>query len=82
MSAPSEFHNLLAARFVREVIGPAIKNGATYAQLMVLFESCQLGVMESLVRHYELAPHVAAGLVEASVQATLERFTELRKGGA
>lgn len=78
MSDQSEFHNLLAARFVREIIGPAIKNGATYAELMVIFETAQVGMLEVLHRHYELTPQVATGLCEESLQQAIERFAGLR----
>jgi hypothetical protein len=80
MSAASELHNLLAGRFVRDVAGPAIKNGATYAEMMTLFESCQLGMLELLNVHFEMTPAVAVGLLEASQHAAIERFAEKRKG--
>ncbi|TIM16234.1 MAG: hypothetical protein E5Y67_03305 [Mesorhizobium sp.] len=78
MSAASELHNLLSARFVREVIGPAVKRGATYAELMVLFESVQFGMMEILHRHYELAPATAVSLCEESLHSAIERFAGAR----
>lgn len=78
MSEKSEFHNLLTGRFVRDIIGPAIKSGATYAELMVIFESVQLGMMEVLNRHYDLSPQVATGLCEASLQSAIERFAGRR----
>ncbi|MCV3209639.1 hypothetical protein OHD62_17495 [Mesorhizobium sp. YC-39] len=78
MSRASELHDLLSGRFVRDVIGPAIKGGATYSELMVLFESCQFGMMEVLHRHYELAPAVASGLCEASIHRAIERFAAER----
>ena len=74
MSDRSDLHNLLSSRFVRDVIGPAVKSGATYADLMVIFESTQLGMLEILNRHYELTPQVATGLCEVSLQAAIERF--------
>jgi hypothetical protein len=77
-SAATEFHNLLSGRFVRDIIGPAIKNGATYAELMVIFETVQFGMMEILHRHYELAPSVAAGLCEESLHRAVERFAGAR----
>ncbi|MER9471037.1 hypothetical protein [Mesorhizobium sp. M0520] len=79
MSAASDLHNLLSGRFVREVIGPAIKGGATYAELMVLFETVQFGMMEVLHRHYELAPAAAVGLCEESLHTAIERFADARK---
>ena len=82
MSAASDLHNLLSARFVRDVIGPSVKNGATYAELMVLFESVQFGMMEILHRHYELTPQVAASLCEESLHSAVERFAGARKGEA
>lgn len=74
MSAASDLHNLLAGRFVRDVAGPAIKNGATFAEIMVLFESVQLSMMEILNRHYEVSPQATVGLMEASLQAAIVRF--------
>ncbi|AZO51232.1 MULTISPECIES: hypothetical protein [unclassified Mesorhizobium] len=74
MTSQSETHNLLARRFVREIIGPAIKDGGTYAELMVIFESATLCIMEVLNLHYELSPQVATGLCEASLQNAIERF--------
>ncbi|MER9665506.1 hypothetical protein [Mesorhizobium sp. M0203] len=83
MSRASELHHLLSGRFVREVIGPAIKGGATYAELMVLFETVQFSLMEVLHRHYELAPATAVGLCEESLHAAIERFASARnKDGA
>lgn len=79
MSAASDLHNLLSGRFVRDVAGPAIKSGGTYAELMTLFESCQLGMLEILNVHYELTPAVAVGLLEASQHAAIERFAAKRK---
>ncbi|OWK18300.1 hypothetical protein AJ88_03710 [Mesorhizobium amorphae CCBAU 01583] len=70
----SETHNLLARRFVHEIIGPAIKDGATYGDLMVIFESAQFCMMEVLNLHYELAPAVAVGLCEECLHAASERF--------
>ncbi|MDX8513586.1 hypothetical protein [Mesorhizobium captivum] len=77
MADQVDLHNLLSGRFVRDVMGPAIKNGATYADLMVIFESTQVGMLEILNRHYELTPQVATGLCEASLQAAIERFAVL-----
>ncbi|TIU65484.1 MAG: hypothetical protein E5W25_20500 [Mesorhizobium sp.] len=77
MSAASD-HNELAGRFVRDVAGPAIKNGATFADMVVLFESVQLGMMEILNRHYEVSPQASVGLLEASLQAAIERFAGKR----
>ncbi|MER8560132.1 hypothetical protein [Mesorhizobium sp. M0578] len=83
MSAASDLHDLLSGRFVREVIGPAIKGGATYAELMVLFETVQFGMMEVLHRHYELAPATAVSLCEESLHSAIERFAGARnKDGA
>ncbi|RWF66882.1 hypothetical protein [Mesorhizobium sp.] len=79
MSTASDLHNLLSGRFVRDVIGPAVKNGATYSELMVLFESVQLSMLEILNRHYEVAPAAAVGLLEASLQTAIERFAGNRK---
>lgn len=73
---PAELHDLLAARFVREVIGPAIRNGARSTDLVVLFESCQAGTMQALARHYELKPATVVGLMEAALQRAIERFAE------
>lgn len=78
MATPSELHNLLSGRFVREVIGPAVKNGATYAELMVIFETVQFGMMEVLHRHYDLTPPVAVGLCEESLHSAIERFAGQR----
>lgn len=75
-----EFHNLLSDRFVRDIIGPAIKNGTAYADLMVVFESAQTAMLEVLNLHYKMEPAVAVGLVEASLHRAIERFAELRKG--
>lgn len=80
MTAASDLHNLLSGRFVRDVVGPAIKSGASYSEMMVLFESCQFGMLEILSRHYDLAPATAVGLIEASQQAAIERFAGNRKG--
>lgn len=77
--ADSDLHNLLSGRFVREVIGPAVKSGATYAELMVLFESVQFGMMEVLHRHYEITPQVATSLCEESLHSAIERFASARK---
>ncbi|QND67660.1 hypothetical protein HB777_29460 [Mesorhizobium loti] len=74
MTSQPETHNLLARRFVHEIIGAAIKDGATYADLMVLFESAQLCIMEVLNLHYQLSPQVATDLCEASLQNAIERF--------
>ncbi|MDG4903164.1 hypothetical protein P9279_21890 [Mesorhizobium sp. WSM4962] len=85
MSAASELHNLLAGRFVRDVIGPAVKNGATDTELTTLFESVQVSMLEILHRHYGLAPQVATGLCEASLQRAIERFAQAcnnRKGAS
>jgi len=82
MSAASDLHNLLSARFVRDVIGPSVKNGATYAELLVLFESVQFGMMEILHRHYELKPALVAGLCEESLHSAIERFAGARKDDA
>lgn len=79
MSAASDLHNLLAGRFVRDVAGPAMKNGATYAEMMTLFESCQLGMLELLNAHFDLTPAVAVGFLEASQHAAIERFAAKRK---
>ena len=78
MSAASELHDLLSGRFVREVIGPAVKSGATFAELMVLFESVQLSMMEILHRHYEFAPGAAVTLCEESLHQAIERFAGQR----
>lgn len=75
----SEYHNLLAGRFVRDIVGPAIKNGATYAELMVIFETVQTGMLEVLHLHYQQEPAVAVGLLEASLQRAIERFAFIRK---
>lgn len=74
MTTPSELHNSLAQRFIFDVLGPAIKCGGS-ADLMVLFESCQLGVMDVLCLHYKLKPDVAVGLMEAAQHRAIERFT-------
>lgn len=74
MSDRHELHNLLSERFVRDVLGPAIRNGASDAQLMVLFESCQLGLMLALHRHYGIRPDIVAALAEAAHHRALERF--------
>ncbi|MCW5697899.1 MAG: hypothetical protein KIS96_14360 [Bauldia sp.] len=74
----NELHNLLVARFVREIVGPAIKDGASDAQLMVLFESIQFGMMEVLQLHYQLAPAVAAFLIEESLHQATERLVSKR----
>jgi hypothetical protein len=52
MSAASDLHNLLSARFVRDVIGPSVKNGATYAGLLVLFESVQFEALDGAVQAF------------------------------
>ncbi|WP_136617021.1 MULTISPECIES: hypothetical protein [Mesorhizobium] len=80
MADRTSMHNLLSERFVRDVVGSAIKDGASYSDLMVLSETVQLGMMEILNKHYGLAPAVAVGLGEASLQHAIERFSELRKG--
>lgn len=79
MSKKSELHNLLIDRFVKEIIGDAIKSGATSSELMVIFETAQVGMMEVLHRHYGLKPHVATGLCEASLQRAIERFAGNRR---
>lgn len=79
MSNASDLHDLLSGRFVRDVAGPAIKKGATYAEMMVLFESCQLGMLEILNVHYDIAPATAVALFEASQQAAIVRFSGNRK---
>ena len=78
MSEQSELHNDIANRFVMTVIGPAIKGGASYADLMVIFETMQVAMMETLARHYKLAPDVASGLCEASLDRAIERFSAIR----
>lgn len=78
MSEQSELHNMLSQRFVMEVMGPAIKGGASFADLMVLFETIEVAVMEILHRHYHQPPAVATGLVEASVDRAIERFAAIR----
>lgn len=78
MSAQSELHNLLAGRFVREIIGTAIKGGATYSELMVIFETAQVGMMEVLNRHYDLTPQVSTDLCEESLHRAIERFAGQR----
>lgn len=78
MSASSELHDLLSGRFVREVIGPAVKSGASYAELMVLFESVQFGMMEILHRHYAMDPATAVSLCEGSLHRAIERFAGAR----
>jgi hypothetical protein len=80
MADKSALHNLLASRFVREIIGPAIKDGASYSDLMVIFESTQVGMLEVLNRHYDLTPQVATGICEASLQQAIERFAVLANG--
>lgn len=82
MNASTELHNLLSGRFVREIVGPAIKGGASSAELMVLFETMQVGMMEVLNRHYELAPSAAVTLCEESLQQAIERFAGMRKPGS
>ena len=52
MSEQSAFHNLIAGRFVSDIIGPAIKSGATDSELMVIVESALVAVQEILHRHY------------------------------
>ncbi|MER8941311.1 hypothetical protein NKH82_17650 [Mesorhizobium sp. M0915] len=79
MSAASDLHDLLSGRFVREVIGPAIKGGATYAELMVLFETVQFSMMEVLHRHYAMDPATAVSLCEGSLHVAIERFAGARK---
>ncbi|ESY02759.1 hypothetical protein [Mesorhizobium sp. LNJC405B00] len=74
MSDAASTHNLLARRFVREIIGAAIKDGATYAELMVIVESSQMAVLEVLNRHYDLTPQVSTGLLEGSLNRAIERF--------
>lgn len=74
MTTPHQLHNDLAQRFILDVVGPAIKGGASFGDLMVLFETCQLGVMDVLCLHYKLRPDVTAGLMEAAHHRALERF--------
>lgn len=79
MSDQSELHNTLSRRFVMEVMGPAIKSGATFADMMVLFETIEVAFLEILHRHYDQKPAVASGLVEASVDRAIERFAAIRR---
>lgn len=74
-------HNLLSGRFIRDVVGPAIRSGASDSELMVLFESIQTSMLEVLHKHYDQPPHVAVGLVESSLHNAIERFADLRKAG-
>lgn len=74
----AELHNLLARRFVSDIIGPAIKSGATYAELLVIFESSQLAMLEILNRHYDFTPQGATTLCEESLHAAIERFAGKR----
>ncbi|MCA0025511.1 MULTISPECIES: hypothetical protein [unclassified Mesorhizobium] len=78
-SAASALHNLLSGRFVRDIAGHAIKSGASYSQLMVLFESNQLAMLELLNLHYQLAPATAVDLLEVSMHAAIVRFADNRK---
>lgn len=80
MGKASDLHNELAGRFVREIIGPAIKSGATDTDLMVIFESVQLSMLEILHRHYKNTPQVATGFCEAGLQRAIERFSTLCNG--
>lgn len=77
----NELHNLLSGRFIRDVVGPAIRSGASYSDLMVLFETVQTGMLEVLHKRFEQEPHVAVGLLEASLQQAIERFAAQRKAG-
>lgn len=79
MSKQSEQHNILAGRFVQEIIGPAIKSGMDYAELAVFLETAQVGIMEILHQHYGLSPQVASGLCEESMGQAIERFAALRR---
>lgn len=74
MASKSEAHNALAHRFIYEVVGPVITSGATYAEIMVVFETAQVGMLEILNLHHGLTPQVSTGLVEASLEHAIERF--------
>lgn len=75
MSIQGDLHNQLAKRFVQDILGTAIRADADYGDVMVLFESAQLGTMQLLRRHYGMSPQVAAGLMEAALQSAIVRFS-------
>lgn len=78
MTDQSDLHDRLSRRFIVDVMGPAIKGGATFADMMVLFETIEVAFLEILHRHYDQAPAVATGLVEASVDRAIERFAAIQ----
>lgn len=74
MSDAAKLHDEMSSRFVREILGPAIRNEASDSDLMVLFESCQLVLMLLLRDHYGVKAATAAALVEAAHHRATERF--------
>lgn len=77
----TEKHNALVRRFVMEVIGPVLKEGTTYSEMLVVFESMQVGMLDILQKGYNLPPDVATGLLEASFQRAIVRFAEKANQG-
>jgi len=72
-------HDELSRKFVFDVLGAAVKDGATFAELMTVLESALVATMLLNVMHYGMKPAVASGLVEAAVQRAIERFSEQMK---
>lgn len=80
MPRPSKvkLHNELVDVFIQRVIRKAVSGGMTPSDILCLFESIQTGVLQLLVIYYKQPPHVAAGLVESSLNQALERFTAIQ----
>lgn len=81
MSTFATLHDELSRRFMREIVGPGIRAGASDSDLMVLFESCQLGLMLVLRDHYHVSPSVAADLVEVAHHRATQRFAASKVPG-
>ena len=63
-------------RLVRSVI---VEHRQDFAGLMVVMESVMLGVMLVNIKHFKLAPNVAAGLMDEAVHRATERLTKQMK---
>ena len=50
MSNMSAIHNELSRKFVHEILGEALKRGATPEDILVLLESCVMGAYLAIVK--------------------------------
>jgi hypothetical protein len=73
---PHEEHNMLANKFVFEIIGPLTKRGATHEELMVLFESIIFGMLQSNTSLYNIEPQDSVLYIELAMHEAIKRFTE------